>query len=258
MKIRKSLIRSFCQGLLLAGIAALPLATAQAQPGRVQSKPAGTEKSAAIHTAIAAGDLGTAGKLFNQMVDAFLAEGAAQPDPALDQLLAEILIAAGLPREAHPLLDRALAASPAGAEASALHLKRAQVREDLADFAASESDYRLAIDSYASGTPGHRQAVFGLARVLLADKPGESSRLVTQELANANGDMDAPAPLTPPASVYAGWPDNSVARNVARIYALIARDIRSGTRSAPSFRDAVALHEVVDAIERSAAEGAPQ
>lgn len=60
-------------------------------------------------------------------------------------------------------------------------------------------------------------------------------------------------PIAPPASAYESWPDSSVARNVARLYALIARDIRSGTRSAPSFRDAVALHEVIDAIDRSAA-----
>lgn len=61
------------------------------------------------------------------------------------------------------------------------------------------------------------------------------------------------APLTPPASAYASWPDNAVARNVARVYALVAEDIRTGTRSAPSFRDAVALHATIDAIERSTA-----
>lgn len=71
------------------------------------------------------------------------------------------------------------------------------------------------------------------------------------------GDATELAPLTPPASAYDGWPDNSVARNVARIYALIAQDIRSGTRSAPSFRDAVSLHEVIDAIERSAGISTP-
>lgn len=58
------------------------------------------------------------------------------------------------------------------------------------------------------------------------------------------------APLVPPASAYEGWPDNAVARNVARVYALIAEDIRSGTRSAPSFRDAVALHETIHRIEQ--------
>ena len=65
----------------------------------------------------------------------------------------------------------------------------------------------------------------------------------------ANGDTSERAPLTPPASAYSGWPDNSV----ARVYALITQDIRSDTRTAPSFRDAVALHETVDAIEHSAA-----
>ncbi|WP_157221093.1 Gfo/Idh/MocA family protein [Flavisphingomonas formosensis] len=58
-------------------------------------------------------------------------------------------------------------------------------------------------------------------------------------------------PLTPPASMYEGWPDNPVVRNVARMYALIAQDIRTGSRSAPSFADAVRLHEKLDAFERS-------
>lgn len=78
------------------------------------------------------------------------------------------------------------------------------------------------------------------------------AQIVQLSIRGANGDARQLASLTPPASAYAGWPDNSVARNVARLYALIAQDIRSGTRLAPSFRDAVALHEVVDAIERSA------
>ncbi len=77
-------------------------------------------------------------------------------------------------------------------------------------------------------------------------------QIVQLSIRGANGDASELAPLTPPASAYEGWPDNSVARNVARLYALIARDIRSGTRSAPSFRDAVALHEVIDTIEQSA------
>ena len=79
------------------------------------------------------------------------------------------------------------------------------------------------------------------------------AQIVQLSIRGANGEMGDLAPLTPPASAYESWPDSSVARNVARLYALIARDIRSGTRSGPSFRDAVALHEVIDAIERSAA-----
>ncbi|MBJ7483867.1 Gfo/Idh/MocA family oxidoreductase [Brevundimonas sp.] len=79
------------------------------------------------------------------------------------------------------------------------------------------------------------------------------AQIVQLSIRGANGETSEMAPLTPPASAYDGWPDNSVARNVAHLYALIAQDIRSGTRTAPSFRDAVALHETLDAIERSAA-----
>ena len=78
-------------------------------------------------------------------------------------------------------------------------------------------------------------------------------QIVQLSIHGANGDASELTPLIPPASAYEGWPDNSVARNVARIYALIAQDIREGTRTTPSFRDAVALHELVDAIEKSAA-----
>lgn len=83
-------------------------------------------------------------------------------------------------------------------------------------------------------------------------------QMVQLSICGANGDASELVPLTPPASAYEGWPDNSVARNVARVYALIAQDIRTGTRSAPSFRDAVGLHETVDAIERSAAANEPE
>jgi len=79
------------------------------------------------------------------------------------------------------------------------------------------------------------------------------AQMAQLSIRGANGEAHELAPLTPPASAYEGWPDNPVARNVARLYALIAGDIRSGTRTAPSFRDAVALHEMIDAIERSAA-----
>lgn len=78
-------------------------------------------------------------------------------------------------------------------------------------------------------------------------------QIIQLSIHGGNGDASTLAPLTPPASFYEGWPDNSVARNVARVYALVAKDIRSGSRSAPSFRDAVALHETIDRIERSAA-----
>ncbi len=58
--------------------------------------------------------------------------------------------------------------------------------------------------------------------------------------------------LNPPAEMYEGLPDNSIVRNVARIYALLADDIRNNTRNAPTFQSAVKLHELLNAIEESA------
>jgi len=79
-------------------------------------------------------------------------------------------------------------------------------------------------------------------------------QMVQLSIHGANGSSNELKPLTPPAALCEGWPDNPVTRNVARLYALVAKDIRTGSRSAPSFRDAVALHETIDRIERSAAD----
>ena len=46
-----------------------------------------------------------------------------------------------------------------------------------------------------------------------------------------------------------------VALNVGRAYAAFAADIAQGTRSVPDFDDAVRRHQVLAAIERSAASG---
>ncbi len=43
--------------------------------------------------------------------------------------------------------------------------------------------------------------------------------------------------------------------NVAQVWARMRDDIRNGTRTAPSFADAVVRHRMLDALERSAAEG---
>ena len=49
--------------------------------------------------------------------------------------------------------------------------------------------------------------------------------------------------------------EDRVPGNVARIYRRLAVDLRQGTRTAPSFDDAVALHRVLAAIEQAAQEG---
>jgi predicted dehydrogenase len=46
-----------------------------------------------------------------------------------------------------------------------------------------------------------------------------------------------------------------VAGNVARLYARMARDLREGTRTAPSFEDAIEVHRIIAAIENAAGGG---
>ena len=58
-----------------------------------------------------------------------------------------------------------------------------------------------------------------------------------------------------PAPYRTGFPEDVVPGNVARIYAKMAQDLTTGTRSAPSFDDAVGVHRIIAAIERSANDG---
>lgn len=58
--------------------------------------------------------------------------------------------------------------------------------------------------------------------------------------------------LIPPIEMYEGLPKNPMVRNIAAIYKLTASDIRNNTRNAPTFEDAVVLHEILDLIEQSA------
>jgi predicted dehydrogenase len=62
-------------------------------------------------------------------------------------------------------------------------------------------------------------------------------------------------PVELPASYRAGWPQDAVVGNVARLYARMAGDLRDGTVTAPGFDDAVALHRVIAAIEKAAESG---
>jgi predicted dehydrogenase len=68
-------------------------------------------------------------------------------------------------------------------------------------------------------------------------------------------DEDGFRELEIPSSFYFGLEDAVAARNVAGMYRLMAHDLRHGTRTAPSFDDAVALHRTISAIEESAETG---
>src|SRR5438445_8483951 len=71
---------------------------------------------------------------------------------------------------------------------------------------------------------------------------------------------DEPAELPAPAALTQKWPaltrlEGAPAYNVGRTYAAFAADFDHGTHTAPDFADAVRRHEVIAAIERSAASG---
>lgn len=58
-----------------------------------------------------------------------------------------------------------------------------------------------------------------------------------------------------PPSRYEGFPAEVVPRNVARLYARIAADLRDGTRTAPNFDDGLALHRLIAAVDAAAQDG---
>jgi predicted dehydrogenase len=69
-----------------------------------------------------------------------------------------------------------------------------------------------------------------------------------------------PAELATPVALTQKWSaltglEGSPAYNVGRTYAAFAADIDNGTHTVPDFTDAVRRHEVIAAIERSAASG---
>jgi predicted dehydrogenase len=71
---------------------------------------------------------------------------------------------------------------------------------------------------------------------------------------------DEPADLPVPTALTQKWPEltsleGAPSYNVGRAYAALAADIDNGTHTVPDFADAVRRHEVIDAIERSAASG---
>ena len=78
-------------------------------------------------------------------------------------------------------------------------------------------------------------------------------------VAGAHGRSE-PALLAAPAALTQKWPvltslEGTPAYNVGRAYAAFAADIKNGTHTVPDFADAVRRHEVIAAIERSAASG---
>ncbi|MDB5712753.1 MAG: oxidoreductase protein [Sphingomonadales bacterium] len=77
------------------------------------------------------------------------------------------------------------------------------------------------------------------------------AQMVQLSLTGGRGGDKEMKPLDVPADLRAGWPDEVVPGNVARVYAQMATDLRDGTRTAPTFDDAVRIHRIIAAIEAS-------
>jgi predicted dehydrogenase len=80
-------------------------------------------------------------------------------------------------------------------------------------------------------------------------------QFVPLTLSGARGNEKAFQTRTVPGDYQTELPADPMVGNVARTYARMAADLRQGTRTAPSFDDAVALHRVIAAIETAAADG---
>lgn len=97
-----------------------------------------------------------------------------------------------------------------------------------------------------NGTEGDIQVTAGLGH----------AQMVQLTIKGARGEETELTEQMPDPSVYDGQPEFPGARNIARMYARVALDIRTGSRTAPTFADALALHEVLDRIEASATDRA--
>jgi len=84
--------------------------------------------------------------------------------------------------------------------------------------------------------------------------PSGHTQMVQLSLKGVQGEEKAFRSLKVPAPFCTGWPEG-VAGSVARLYARMARDLREGTRTAPSFEDAVEVHRIIAAIENAAGGG---
>jgi predicted dehydrogenase len=102
---------------------------------------------------------------------------------------------------------------------------------------------------YRAGTARDRDGLFweinGTEGDVRVSGSSGHAQLVPLSLKGARGKETTFRPLEVPASYLSGWPEDVVPGNVARVYARMARDLRVGTRTAPSFEDAVALHRVI-------------
>jgi predicted dehydrogenase len=144
---------------------------------------------------------------------------------------------------------------------------KAQDSGEIASLAAP--DHVALVGRLANGAPLSLHYCGGLPRVedglvwdihgsdgdVRVTAPTGHAQMVPLSLSGARGEAQRLEPLAVPARYTAGWPEEVIPGNVARMYARLAKDVHDGTRTAPTFDDAVALHRLLAAIEQAAGSG---
>jgi predicted dehydrogenase len=113
-------------------------------------------------------------------------------------------------------------------------------------------------EAVAGGT-GFLWEINGTDGTLRITADAAQPQIFPMTVAGAQGGKD-PAELATPPALTQKWPaltslEGAPAYNVGRVYAAFAADIDNATHTVPDFADAVRRHEVIAAIERSAASG---
>jgi len=144
-----------------------------------------------------------------------------------------------------------------------------QTREQIVKTAADQIAVIGTLTSGATASIHVREAVAGGTGFLWEINGTDGTLRITADaalpeifpltVAGARGDGE-PAVLAIPATLTQKWPalsdlEGAPAYNVGRAYAAFAADLDNGTHTVPDFADAVRRHEVIAAIERSAALG---
>jgi predicted dehydrogenase len=112
---------------------------------------------------------------------------------------------------------------------------------------------------YRGGPPRDGDGLFweinGTKGDIRVTGPSGHIQMVQLSLKGARGEDKVFKPLDVPVSYRTGWPKDVEPGNVARLYARMAEDLQSGTRTAPTFEDAVTLHRIIATIEKAAENG---
>ena len=155
---------------------------------------------------------------------------------------------------------------------SSLRRPRITVEETGEQILKTAADQVAVIGTLTSGATASvhvREAVAGGTRFLWEINGTDGTLRITADeaqpqifpltVSGAHGRSE-PAELAVPAALTQKWPaltslEGTPAYNVGRAYAAFAADIENGTHTVPDFADAVRRHEVIAAIERSAASG---